>query len=159
MSDKFYIAIGILFLLFMLFLAKADAMTVVDCGTSDVPGAVTFTFEDGSQQVRPSILPTHISSEVTFVNHDSIETTPCTGPVAEPILRRQNIGDPWQSIISKTYDIGDNCICGKFNNWTGECREWLCGEPILVPETYCICEDFDKVNLLCKKWKGDRICP
>lgn len=71
----------------------------VDCHTSDVPGGVTVTFVDGSQLVLPSILPAfqNTSNEPPQVN------PVCSGPVGEPIFKRANYGESWESVIQGTF--------------------------------------------------------
>lgn len=74
---------------------------IVDCHTSDVPGGVTITADDGSQLVRPSILPT--LPDISLASHEKpLDDSPCSGPVGDPILQRESAELPWEHVVEKT---------------------------------------------------------
>ena len=110
--------VAVILLVLWISIALGIPVDVVDCGTSDVPGCVTLTFADGSQQARPSILPTLTS---TLENLESTDTTPCSGLVAEPILFRPDPDSAWSPVVEKTY-----CACGAFDYVAGKCKRLNC---------------------------------
>ena len=112
-------------LLFPIFIALAlfislaikpfAAPDLVDRHTSDVPGCVTLTFADGRQQAHPVVLPA-----VQLQNSATSITSPCSGPVADPILWREKAGDEWLPVVRKTF-----CQCVDFDYANLKCKKLI----------------------------------